>query len=171
MLQGRERTRGEQAGPFALGQLAQRDDARTGGRHEPPAVEDAAAARALPGWSRRRPGGPAQRAMTVSPADDPFPRRHEQVALGRHEDVHPRAELHQARPAGRWRARRPRTTRVTTRRAIRPTIWRKCTRRTSSPDLSLDGDVAALVEVRALVLVGGEPLARAARTTSTTRPP
>ena len=47
---------------------------------------------------------------------------------------------------------------MTTRRAISPTIWRKCTRRTLAADLALDGDVAALVEVGALVRVGGEPL-------------
>ena len=98
------------AGPLALGQLAQRDDPRAGRRHEPPAVEDAAAGPAPPGWSRASPDvRRAQRAMTVSPADDPVARRDEQVALGRHEDVHPRAELHQAHPlAGGELVARPR---------------------------------------------------------------
>ena len=92
---------------------------------------------------RRRPGaaglvtgvtraGRAQRAITVSPATTRSP-----VETSRSHSGGTKTSIREPNfiSPTRWpvASSSPSLTRVTTRRAIRPTIWRKCTRRSSSP--------------------------------------
>ncbi len=92
--------------------------------------------------------------------DDPVAPGDEEGALGRDEDVHPGAELHQADPlpGGEDVAdRHPGDHAAGHQADDLPEVDRAG----GSADLPLDGDVAALVEVGALVPVGREPAPRA----------
>ena len=99
-VQRRERARERAAGParaWAAG--AARRPAAPVGETEPPAVEDATGGPGTAGLVTASPGrGPRPAGDDGLAGHDAVAGRHEQVALGRHEDVHPGAELHQAHP-------------------------------------------------------------------------
>ena len=159
-----EGARGEQPGALALGQLAQRDDlahrwaTTSRQRSRMPPVGPCAA-----GAGQSSPGpGAAQRAMTVSPATTRSP-----VATSRSHSGGTKTSIREPnfiRPT-RWPVRElvalgdpgddPAGHQADDLAEVHPAQL--------VAHLPLDGDVAALVEVRALVLVRGQPLARAAR--------